>query len=103
MFKIKKYIREHLNESIKVDQLAAIANTSNSTVFRLFEEHCQLTPGNYILQARLKTAKNLLLQPNKTVSEVAYQCGFSSVSYFVKQFKTLHQCTPGDFIKKFGL
>ncbi len=103
LFKMKQYIREHLNENIKVEQLAVLANCSNSTVFRLFEEHCQTSPGSYILRERLIKARNMLLQPNITVSEVAYQCGFNSVSYFVKQFKAQNTCTPGDFIKKFGL
>jgi AraC-like DNA-binding protein len=103
LFKIKKYIQEHLHENIKVEDLASIANMSESSVYRLFEEHFQLTPGNYLLNVRLNMAKSLLLQPNTTVSEVAYQCGFNSVSYFVKQFKSQHNCTPGDFIKKFGL
>jgi AraC-like DNA-binding protein len=68
----------------------------------MFETYCGKTPGAYILQERMVNARNLLLQADSNISDVAYQTGFSSLSYFVKQFKAFHNCTPGDFIKKFG-
>lgn len=101
LFLIKNYIKEHLNENLNVETLTSIGNCSKSTLYRFFLASCNKTPGAYILQERIRSAQNLLLNPNSNISEVAYQSGFSSVSYFVKQFKLFNDCTPGEFIKKF--
>lgn len=102
LFKVKKYIKEHLSESITIEQLTGIGNCSKRTLFRFFENHCQHTPGEYILHERMALARNLLLQPNNNISAVAYLSGFTSVSYFAKQFKLYNHCTPKEFIKKFS-
>lgn len=102
LYKIKKFIKENLSKTIKTQTLTEIGNCSKSTLHRLFETYCGKTPGAYILHERMIKARDLLLQPQSSISEVAYASGFSSVSYFVHQFKLYHDCTPGNFIKKFG-
>lgn len=100
---IKQYIKDHLADPIKAGDLSKVGNCSKSSLYRMFEESCQVSPGEYILRERLAKAKNLLLHPNVNISEVAYLCGFNTVSYFIKQFKAHNNCTPGDFVKKFGI
>lgn len=102
LYNVKKFIKENLSKTIKMDALTEIGNCSKSTLHRLFATYCGKTPGAYILHERMIKARNLLLQPQASISEVAYASGFSSVSYFVHQFKLFHDCTPGNFIKKFG-
>ncbi|SEG14702.1 helix-turn-helix domain-containing protein [Sphingobacterium lactis] len=99
---IKKYIRENIGQTLNTEVLMRIGNCSKSTLHRLFETYCGKTPGSYILQERMLNARNLLLRADSNVSDVAYKTGFSSLSYFVKQFKAFHNCTPGDFVRKFG-
>ncbi len=101
LYKVKKYIKEHLAETITVDQLTEIGNCSKRTLFRFFEAYCQRTPGEYILHERMALARNLLLHPDHNSSTVAYMSGFTSVSYFTKQFKLYNKCTPREFIIKF--
>ncbi|WP_461533946.1 helix-turn-helix domain-containing protein [Sinomicrobium sp.] len=79
-----------------------IGNCSKSTIYRLFETYCKQSPGEYILQQRMKLARNLLLNPDLNISDVAFMSGFSSVSYFTKQFKLNNNCVPGEYIKKFS-
>lgn len=100
---VKKYISDHLMETIKTEDLSKVANCSKSSIYRMFEEACGMSPGEYILRERLLKSKNLLLDPNVNISEVAYLCGFNTVSYFAKQFKIHNACTPREFIKKFGM
>lgn len=102
LFLVKKYISENLDQVIRLETLESIGNCSKSSLHRMFQAYCGKTPGAYILQERMTSARNLLLQPHAAISEVAYQTGYSSVSYFVKQFKAFHNCTPGDFIRKAG-
>lgn len=103
LFKVKKFIKEHLSEPISIEQLTAIGNCSKRTLFRFFEHYCQRTPGGYILYERMALARNLLLHPDHNISSVAYNCGFTSVSYFTKQFKLYNSCTPKEFVKRFAL
>lgn len=103
LFNVKKYIKENLSEPITMEQLTAIGNCSQRTLFRFFETYCQRTPGAYIAHERMALARNLLLQPNNNITEVAYRCGFSSVSYFTKQFKQYNQCTPKEFMNRFSV
>lgn len=101
LFKVKQFIKEHISESITMDELTNIGNCSKRTLFRFFETYCNRTPGEYILHERLALARNLLLYPNHNISTVAFKTGFSSVSYFTKQFKLHNNCTPSEFVKKF--
>ncbi len=103
LFVVKKYIKENLAHPISMQKLTEIGNCSKSTLYRLFENYCNKSPGEYILNERMVKSRNLLLNPDFNISDVAYLSGFTSVSYFVKQFKSFHNCTPGDFIRKFGV
>lgn len=103
VYVVKKYIKENIGNPISTQALTRIANCSKSTLYRLFENYCGQSPGEYILKERMMRSRNLLLDPDLNISDVAYQTGFTSVSYFVKQFKTFHNCTPGDFIRKFEI
>jgi AraC family transcriptional regulator len=98
---VKKYIKENIHQMINIETLMLVGNCSKSSLHRLFENYCGKSPGAYILQERMKNACNMLMQPDYNITDVAYQTGYSSVSYFVKQFKSYHHCTPGDFIRKY--
>lgn len=98
---VKKYIKENMDQRIDTNTLMQVGNCSKSSLHRMFENYCGISPGAYILQERMKSACNMLLQTDNNISDVAYQTGYSSVSYFVKQFKSFHRCTPGDFIRKY--
>lgn len=58
------------------------------------------TPNDFILNIRLKKAQILLKQiDTKTVSEIAYEVGFNSPSYFIKRFRELFGVTPAQYQK----
>lgn len=103
LFLIKSFIKENIGKSIKTEELMEIGNCSKSTLYRLFEAYCSKSPGEYILHQKMSKARNLLLNPELNISDVAYMIGFTSVSYFIKQFKAFQNCTPGDYIKKFAV
>lgn len=103
LYLIKNHIKENLQQPISMETLIEIGNCSKSTVHRMFENFCGKTPGEYILHERMALARNLLLHPDKNISDVSFLSGFSSVSYFSKQFKLHHNCTPGDFVKRFSV
>ena len=82
-----KYIKNHFHEDISLDDIAASVSLSKSYFIHKFKEYTGCTVNEYLRSVRCKHAKHLLRHPNASVTEVAFQCGFSDVSYFTKVFK----------------
>ncbi len=94
---VSQYIHNNLHENITVEQLSKKACMSVPTFFRTFKNQFGMTPVEFILKCRIKKAQQMLTTANYTVSEVAYQCGFSSPNYFIRTFKKLTGQTPKTF------
>lgn len=53
-----------------------------------------MSPAAYITQLRIKEAEEMLQQTEKSITEVALECGFGSSSYFAKKFRATNQVSP---------
>lgn len=91
------YIHGHLTEKLGVDTLSRKAYMSRNEFFKWFRQQFGISPLEYINRERIKLAKQLLGTENKTVTDTAYQCGFTDVNYFVRLFKKSEGITPGTF------
>lgn len=89
------YIHENLTDKILIDQLCRKAYLSRNNFFKWFKEQFGVTPLEYINQERIKLAKQLLSNKQKTISHVSALCGFTDVNYFVRTFKKMEGITPG--------
>jgi AraC-like DNA-binding protein len=96
------YIHGHLSDKLGVDALSRKAHMSRNEFFKWFRLQFGISPLEYINSERIKLAKQLLGSRNTTVTETAYQCGFTDVNYFVRLFKKSEGITPGTF-KEFVL
>lgn len=96
------YIHGHLSDKLGVDALSRKAHMSRNEFFKWFRLQFGISPLEYINRERIKLAKQLLGSSNTTVTEAAYQCGFTDVNYFVRLFKKSEGITPGTF-KEFVL
>ncbi len=96
------YIKEHLTEKISIDKLVAKTSLSKSYFFKVFKNTLGMSPVDYLLVERIKFAKELIKTTNYQVAEIAYKSGFSSPSYFSKQFKRFENISPGHFKKLMG-
>jgi AraC-like DNA-binding protein len=96
------YIHGHLSDKLGVDALSRKAHMSRNEFFKWFRLQFGISPLEYINRERIKLAKQLLGSRNTTVTEAAYQCGFTDVNYFVRLFKKSEGITPGTF-KEFVL
>ena len=86
------------NNQFNVSELARSLNMSRVNLYNKFNEIFQVSPSDYILDIRLKKATHLL-KSSLSISEVAYQSGFSSPSYFTKVFTTKFNHTPKAYQK----
>ena len=98
--RFKEAVEKRLDESeLSVEDLAADMNLSRVQLYRKVKSFTGSTPVELVRTARLNRGYQLLLTTDKSVSEVAYQVGFSAPSYFTKCFKEEYGMLPGDLRK----
>lgn len=95
------YIQSHLSDDNLTNTfLAQKAGISEVYLRKLFTAYFGITPKQYILDLRIKTAEQLLISTSQTVTEIAEKCGFSSVYHFCRIFKQKTAFTPTEYIAK---
>ena len=100
--RIKKalvFIEKNYAAPITINDIAGSANASISTCLRLFRTVLDTTPVAFLLEFRLQRAKEELKHiDGRTISEIAYACGFSDASYFNRRFRKEYGITPTEYI-----
>lgn len=91
----KDFLADHHRSYINVKEVAERFNLSREHFNRTFREHHGITPGRFLREERLKTAKRLLETTNLSVEDVAAQIGSASASAFCRMFKEVSGLTPG--------
>ena len=99
-----KYLSESFTDpTISNESLAARANISEVYMRRLFFKEMGTTPKQYVLELRLRLAKQLLLERSLSVTDIAEKCGFSSVYHFCRVFKLATGQTPTEFASSYAV
>ena len=91
---LQKLMENNYRFNLKLEELAQLSNRSLSTFKRDFKKQFKSTPGKWLIEKRLNHAMNLLTNTDKTVSEVAFECGFESLSHFSRVFHDRFGITP---------
>lgn len=95
--KLSTCIQLHLgNPEFNADVIALEVGMSKASLYKKVKTITGLTPHGLIKQFRLKKAADLLKQSNLSISDVIYETGFSSRSYFYKSFNEMYHCHPKD-------
>lgn len=90
------FIRSHaFSEDISLPQVARHCNVSEGHLSRIFHHATGLTFREYLTQVRVEHAKALLLHTGRSVTEIAYESGFQSISQFHRAFRKAHGVAPG--------
>lgn len=90
----KEYIAQHQSEELSLGQVAKGVHTSTFYFCKLFKQHTGLHFTDYVSRARIEKSKDLLLNPNRCVSEIAYAAGFQSLTHFNRVFKKILGLSP---------
>ncbi|MEM1337555.1 MAG: AraC family transcriptional regulator [Bacteroidota bacterium] len=93
------YIESRLEFEFNLDELAGVSNFSKFHFVRVFRGITGETPFELILRLRLEKAASLLIRGNKSVSEIAFECGFKSLPVFSKNFKAYYKASASSFRK----
>lgn len=91
------FIHQQLTDKILINELCRKAYLSRNHFFKWFKEQFGVTPVEYINQERIKLAKQMLAERQKSITNVSALCGFADVNYFVRIFKKIEGITPGTY------
>ena len=95
------YIRDNVGDEISNTEIGAIFGYHPFYVSKVLKEKKGLTLRQYIINYRLKASKRLLELTDKSIADIASECGFTDASYFAKTFKSYFGETPKDYRNKF--
>lgn len=100
--KIHSYLIHNYNKKIKLEDAAKLLNMSNISFTRLIKQRTGKCFVDFLNEIRLGFATRLLIDSNKTISEICFDCGFNNISNFNRIFKKKQGQTPTDFRNSFS-
>lgn len=98
--RVMDYIDSHYMEDLNLDAIASSIGFSKYHFSRLFKQYTNYTFCSYICHRRIKVAEELLEHLDLSITEVALQAGFPSISTFNRLFKQAKGCTPSEYREK---
>lgn len=100
---ILQYINRHLQSpQLGREGVAEHFHISIRSLSRMFQKYLSMPPGKYIVQQRLEMVKSRLAVVEMPLKEIAWNCGFNSVNFMVRQFRKRFDITPGEYRKQNG-
>ncbi len=99
--KIHEYLMSHHQEQVNLEHIAALIHLSPGSVCRFFKTQTGMTLFDYLNKIKVDYACSLLLNPDLSITDVAFDCGFKNISHFNKQFKKVAGTTPSEYRRHF--
>jgi len=95
-----EYMRAHLDGKINRDHVARLAGMSPGHFSRMVKEATGKTFSDILTGYRVERACDLLTHTDKSLVQIALECGFVDQSYFTRVFRKIRQCTPGEYRRR---
>ena len=95
MRRVREYVEAHLSESVDLVALASVVGLSIHHFARGFKQSAGVTPHHYVTQKRVEHARDMLVQSDLSVSEIAIAVGFADQSHLTRHFRQMLGITPG--------
>jgi len=92
--RLAAYIDAHLADRIRVGDLAELLDLSNSHFCRVFANAFGTSPHEYVTRRRIEAAQALMLTTSDALCAIAFRCGFSDQSHFIRVFRRIVRETP---------
>ncbi|MGG1519700.1 AraC family transcriptional regulator [Paenibacillus oryzisoli] len=97
---VLSFINDHSHEELNAVEVARLAMMSYSRFATVFKQFMHMPLLKYILFLRIRKAEQLLLDPSKTITQIATETGFNHTSYFIKHFRSLKGISPKQYRKR---
>lgn len=96
------YIDEHYMEVVQLNEVAEYVGLAPSYLSSLFKKQVGKSLVEYLTHIRIQNAKQLLIDRDRNIADIADEVGFADVKYFIKRFKKVTGLTPNEYRKLFG-
>lgn len=94
---VVKYINSHISENVSTSVLSDVTGYSSGYLSRIFRQEIGMSIHDYVAQTRMNLAKEMLVNTNLKIYEVAKNCGYENTTYFIKIFRISTGITPQDY------
>lgn len=98
-YSFNEIIQKNIYSNLTLVELAHLCSMSLATFKRKFTDYYSESPAKYILKKKLEKSAHLLSYKSKTISEIAYESGFETISNFDKAFKKMYGKSPTEYRK----
>ncbi|MBQ8814786.1 MAG: helix-turn-helix transcriptional regulator [Lachnospiraceae bacterium] len=88
------YMQDHLDQNITLDELSNIVHLEKSHLVRFFRNETGKTSIESLIEMRLTKASDLVATSDLCIYEIATQCGYNTVSFFISKYKQRYGMTP---------
>lgn len=89
-----RFVRDNLDRTISLDDLAGEAGMSPSHFSRVFKDTVGTPPMQYVMAYRIEKALEMMRDPARTLGDIALACGFADQAHFSRSFKQIMGETP---------
>lgn len=99
--KVYEYIQENFHRKIGLEEISQLVNMSPVTFNRFIKKRTSKTFITYVNDTRISYAARYLIESEKSIGEIGYECGFNNIANFNRIFKKSKNCTPSEYRKEF--
>ncbi|WP_282122263.1 AraC family transcriptional regulator [Algibacter mikhailovii] len=99
--KVYDYVQENYSHKIVLSEVSNLVNMGDESFCRFFKKSLNKSFFTFVNEYRINLSCKLLIETNKQVSQIAYDCGYESLPFFYRQFQKFMNCSPLQFKKKY--
>ena len=94
---VYRYVAENFQREITFSTASSVANMQGAAFCRYFKRKTKKKFTEFVNETRIMHARKLLAETDKTIIEVAFECGYKNTSYFNRQFRIICNTVPSEF------
>jgi len=99
--KVYDYVQENYDKKIKLNEVSDLVSMGDEAFCRFFKKSLNKSFFTFVNEYRINLACKSLIETNKQVSQIAYDCGYESLPFFYRQFQKFMNCSPLVFKKMY--
>jgi AraC-like DNA-binding protein/mannose-6-phosphate isomerase-like protein (cupin superfamily) len=99
--RLTKYLEKNFDRQVSISQMCKHSRMSRTLLFQEFKSLFKMSPTQYLIELRIANAFKLLIS-NKSISEIAMECGFQDANYFTRQFRMRAGVSPREYRNRYA-
>ena len=98
--KMVSFIHDHYNEKLTLHDIASAGSICSSKCCSVFSQQTHQSPFEFLNSYRLRVSADSLMRTDRSITDIAYDCGFNHLSYYSKMFVRYFNCTPREYRRR---